>query len=215
MDEQVTNDEYRVEVDLDDPEHGYPIAERLAALAVDDKARESLGGNVLVTRDGPKLFLYAQDQAAAREAETVIRRLLEEEKLSAEVSLTRWHPVEEAWEPASVPLPGSEEEVAAERARNEARERGEVAESGEFDWEVGVYLPSWRDTLRLAKELEAEGMKVERRWKYLAVGALTEQRGEELAEAIRAKAPPDAEVEVLVNADTVPSAGFVRFGWWR
>jgi hypothetical protein len=215
LDEAATSDEWRVEVDLDDPDHGYSIAERLAALAVDDKARERLGGKVLVTRDGSKLFLYARDRLAAQEAESVVRQLLDEEKLSARVTQTRWHPVEEAWEPASVPLPGSEEEIEAERALNEARERREAAESGEFDWEVGVYLPSWRDTFRLAKDLEAEGLNVERRWKFLGVGAITEQRAEELAEEIRAKAPEDAEVEVLVNPDTVPTAGFVRFGWWR
>ena len=50
------DDGFRVEVELDDDEHGYSIRERLRALDLDDRARERLGRGVLVTRDGPRLF---------------------------------------------------------------------------------------------------------------------------------------------------------------
>jgi hypothetical protein len=46
------NDEFRVEVELDDDEHGYSTGERLRALDLDDEARERLGSMVMVTRDG-------------------------------------------------------------------------------------------------------------------------------------------------------------------
>jgi len=94
-----------VEVELDDDEHGYSIGERLRALDLDDKARERLGGGLMVTRDGPRLFLYAASEAQAREAEHVVRSLVEADELTAEIRVTRWHPVEEAWKDVSIPLP--------------------------------------------------------------------------------------------------------------
>ncbi|HEV2075477.1 MAG TPA: hypothetical protein VGR10_04515, partial [Thermoleophilaceae bacterium] len=63
-----------------------------------------------MTRDGPRLFLYAGVERAAREAERVVRELIEADELTAEVALTRWHPHEEAWRDASVPLPRTDAE---------------------------------------------------------------------------------------------------------
>ena len=84
------DEEWRVEVDLDDERHGYPLSERLRSHDLDDDARERLGGRVIVTRDGPRLYLYAASEDGAREAEGVIRRLLEEDNLTADVTVTRW-----------------------------------------------------------------------------------------------------------------------------
>jgi hypothetical protein len=63
------NDDWRVQVELDDEAHGHPLAERLRALDLDDDARKRLGGDVIVTRDGTRIYLYAADEQAAREAE--------------------------------------------------------------------------------------------------------------------------------------------------
>ena len=89
-------DEFRVEVDLDDDERGSSLGERLRALDLDDDARKRLGGRVLVTRDGSRLFLYAASEAQASEAAEVVRSLAEADELTAEIRITRWHPVEEA-----------------------------------------------------------------------------------------------------------------------
>src|SRR5436309_15771438 len=88
-------DEWRVEVDLDDEQHGFTLGERLRSLDLDDEARERLGDRVVVTRDGAKMFLYAATEEQAREAERVARDLVAAEGLSAEIALTRWHPDEE------------------------------------------------------------------------------------------------------------------------
>ncbi len=64
----------------------------------------------MVTRDGSQLFLYASSEVAAREAERTIRELVEAEGLSAEIRVTRWHPVEESWRDASEPLPATPEQ---------------------------------------------------------------------------------------------------------
>ncbi len=187
-------DEFRIEVDLDDDRHGYSLGERLRALDLDEEARARVGEGVIVTRDGPRLFAYAGTQRQAREAERVVRRLLDEDQLTANVSVTRWHPLEETWTDASLPLPETDEERRAEYARKEAVEEREVDAEGEFDWKVYVALASREDASELARSLEQEGLPVARRWKYVAVGALTEERARELEERLRREAPPSADV---------------------
>ena len=76
----VATDEWRVEADLDDEESGFTLAERFRSLDLDEEAQKRLGGNVTVTRDGPRMFLYATSEEAVREAERVARELLEAEE---------------------------------------------------------------------------------------------------------------------------------------
>ena len=66
----MNGDEWRVEIDLDDEGHHYSLGERLRAHDLDDEARERLGRRVVVTRDGPQLFLYTTSEEAAHEART-------------------------------------------------------------------------------------------------------------------------------------------------
>lgn len=185
-------DEWRVEVDLDDEQHGFTLGERLRSLDLDDEARERLGDRVIVTRDGPRMFLYAGTEEQVREAERVARELVASEGLTARVAVTRWHPVEEAWKDPSVPLPATGKERALEERRREAVE----SRAGQHEWEVRVDLPSLSETSELAAGLKDEGLDVHRRWKHVLVGAPTESRAAELAERIRAQAPPGAQVHV-------------------
>jgi hypothetical protein len=191
------DEEYRVEVELADPEYGYSLRERLGALDLDDKARERLGRGVMVTRDGPRLFLYAESEAQAREAERVVRELVDDEELSAGIRVTRWHEIEEAWKDAAIPLPASAEEAAAEYAAREAAEAAEARE-GEYDWSVVVHLRERNAAVDLARRLEEEGHPVERRWRYVTVGAVTEERANELAARLRSEL---AEADVRVDVD--------------
>jgi hypothetical protein len=190
----VDEDEFRVEVDLDDDRHGYSLGERLRALDLDEEARARLGEGVIVTRDGARLFAYAGSERQAREAERVVRRLLAEDRLTADVSVTRWHPVEETWKDAFLPLPETDEERRVEYARKEAVEEREADSEGEFDWTVYVALATRDDASELARSLEQEGLAVARRWKYVAVGAITEERARELEERLRGEVPPGADV---------------------
>jgi hypothetical protein len=185
-------EEWRVEVDLEDEQHGLTLGERLRTLDLDDEARKRLGDRVIVSRDGPRMFLYAATEDQAREAERVARDLAAAEGLSAETALTRWHPDEEAWRDPSVPLPDTDEERAAEQQRHELAEE----RAGRQEWEVRVDLPSLRDTLDLARRLRDEGLEVHRRWRHLLMGAPTETQAAELADHIRSQAPPAAQVQV-------------------
>jgi hypothetical protein len=194
--EAPTSDEWRVEVELDDERHGFTIGERLRSLDLDDEARGRLGDRVIVTRDGSRLFLYARDEAAAREAESVARELISSEGLSAVIALTRWHPDEEAWRDAAEPLPQTEAERESEHERHEAEAEAEPARPWDYQWEVRVDLPTLRDTLDLAKRLEDEGIHVRRHWKYLLVGAATEERASELAERIGDEAHHGSSVHI-------------------
>jgi hypothetical protein len=204
------SDEWRVEVDLDDEQHGLKLGERLRSLDLDDEARERLGERVIVTRDGPMMFLYAQTDEHAREAERVARDLVADEGLSAEISLTRWHPDEEAWKDASIPMPETEEQRALERERREREAEDEPRPPWAYQWEVRVDLESRNDTRELASRLADEGIEARRHWKYLLVGAASEERANELAERIKAEVPGGSSVQVVTAG--APHPVFVFLG---
>jgi hypothetical protein len=194
-------EDFRVEVELDDEAHGYPLGERLRALNLDDEARDRLGRNVVVTRDGSRMFAYTPTEAQAREAERVISGLLADEGLSADLAVTRWHPVAEEWRDASLPLPDSAEEEELEYEEREAAERREAADDGEYDWRVVAEMRSRDAAGDLSRKLSDEGLPTTRRWRYVTVGAVTEELAEELADRLRRDAGDSADVWVEAHLD--------------
>jgi hypothetical protein len=90
-------DEYRVEVELADAEHGLSFFERLRSLNLDDHARERLGQTVTITRDGSQMFMYASTEKDARAAEATVRELVTEDHLSGEYTVTCWDPAAQEW----------------------------------------------------------------------------------------------------------------------
>ena len=111
--------------------------------AVED-AQKRFGGAVAVSADGPNLFAYADSREAVHDAESIIGDLLREQGLQAEMTIHRWHDLEERWEDEDVPLPQTEAERQAEHERLEADEAAESQASGRAFWEVRVELPSLR-----------------------------------------------------------------------
>jgi hypothetical protein len=206
-------EDFRVEVELNDEEYGYSLWERLRALHLDDEARRRLGPGVVVTRDGSRLFLYAQDEQRAREAGRVVRKLVEEDSLTGEVKVTRWHPVEQEWEDVSTPLPQGTDEERAEYESRVAEEASEAEAEGEYDWQVVVHLGSRDEAAGLAEKLGGEGLPVAHRWRYVVVGALTGEAAEELADRIRGDAPTGAEVGVEASLSDVPAGPFQFVGF--
>jgi hypothetical protein len=205
----VYEDEWRVEVALDDDEHGFGLGERLRAHDLDDEARERLGRRAVVTRDGSRVFLYTANEGEAREAERVARELVSADDLTATIAVTRWHPVEEAWKDASIPLPRTPEEEQEEAVRKEEAEWREVDEEGSYDWLVKVALPGRSEAAELAERLSGEEFPVHRRWRYVTVDVITEERANELGTRLRAELP---EAEVWIEATRpgdIPSPAFV------
>jgi hypothetical protein len=200
----VSDEDWRVEVELNDERHGHPLLERLRALDLDDAARTRLGNRVVVTRDGSKLFLYTAAEDDAKEAADVVRELARADRLSAEIAVTRWHPVEESWKDASVPLPRTEAERASERRAAEADRRGE--------WHVHVKAPDHDAAADLVQRLREVELPVERRWRYVTIGASSEEQAGEVAARIRDELP-DAELEIEPDLE-VPTPLFVMIRSW-
>lgn len=101
----MAQDEWRVEVHLDDLEHGFSLSERLRAVDLDDEVCDRLGQRVIVTRDGARLYVYTQSGESAREAERVVREVVAEDRLTADIRRRRWNPVDRFWQDAEEPLP--------------------------------------------------------------------------------------------------------------
>jgi len=207
-----STDEWRVEVSLDEEQQGLSLGEKLHSLELDDEARERLGGSVIVTRDGDYLFLYAWHEESALEAERAVRRLMEQDKLSGEVTLTRWHPLAEEWRPADEPLPATEEEKAREEHEAELAGHSEHRATGEHPWEVIIDLPDRRATLDLAGKLRGEGLSVKRRWKYLLIGVDSEASAVELGKRLEGEVPEGSHVGIRGNPEGMPAPGFLQLG---
>jgi hypothetical protein len=210
------SDDWRVTVDFDDEGDGTQLVEWLSARRLEAEERERLAGRVVVSRDGPRVYLYADEEQQARDAEGFIRAHLSSESRAANVSLERWHPVEQDWRESSVPLPETEDEIRAEHERQQAREASESFASGHAEWEVRVSLPSREATEALAEQLEAEGLPVVRRSTFMLVGAANRDDAEALAERLRAESPEGAKVEVEPGGgmvwEVMPHNPFAVFG---
>jgi len=204
-----SRDEWRVEVALDRDAHTDTLSGALHDLQLDNEARKLLGGSVIVTRDGSYLFVYAWHEQSAQEAERVVKDIMDHEKLIGQVRLMRWHPVAEEWKDAEEPLPEDEAALAEEMRENEEEGRKE-ASYGAYPWEVVIDLPHVRETFKLADRLRGEGFPVKRRFRYLLVGANTEDDAVELGKRLEAEVPDDAHVGVRGNPGDMPLPTFVN-----
>jgi hypothetical protein len=210
-------EDWRVKVVFEADEHRHRLSGFLQDYELEEDLAERLRGRVVVSQDGPTLFLYAETRDQAQAALEVVRSFLDEYEVEADVELKRWHEAEERWEDPEVPLPDSPGEVRAERERLTEQEREESAADEMYEWEVQVVLPDHQSTKDLAERLEREGLKPLRRWRYLVIPVPSEDDGNELAERIRAEAPPDAGVAVEASYGEVVAANpsfsaFAMFG---
>lgn len=196
------HDDFRITVDFDEEADGADLLERLGARRFAAEERRRFGDRVIVSRDAARVFLYTAAEAEAREVERHVRLEVEEQGAAAAVAVERWHPVEEAWVDAAVPLPATEAELAAEEARREAREEAEALASGHADWEVRVELPDHAGCVALAERLEAEGIPVVARHTFLLAGAVSEEHARGLAERLRRELPA-ATVHVQAGGEMV------------
>jgi hypothetical protein len=209
-------DDWRVTVDFDDEGDGAQFAERLAAFELEAEERERLGDRVIVSRDGPRVFLYTDAEERARAVHETVSARIESEGLSAVTAFERWHPVEQAWKDASVAMPRTDEQLEAEHERLQEREAAESLETGRSQWEVRVELASHEDTVALAERLESEGIPLVRRYTFLLAGAVNEDDARALAERLEREVPEGARIAVEPGGGLVwevtPSNPFAVFG---
>jgi hypothetical protein len=189
-------EDFRVHVRMTERDDAADLVKRLEAMELEHEVMQRLGSHVVVSRDGPEVFLYTDTEEAARESERVVRSLMEEHDRAGEIDVRRWHPDAEDWETLDKPLPSTEEEREAERAQLMEREAEESEAEGFSEWEVRIELSHRREAAELERRLESEGLPVTRRWRFLLVGALNEEEANELGERLRAEAPPDSDVRV-------------------
>jgi len=209
------SDDLRLTVEFDDEDAARDLVRWLHEARLEAGDRQRIGDRVIVSRDDETVYLYAGDEEQAQEVARLIQARVGH-PAAARIALDRWHPVEQRWEDAAVPLPRTEEEIQAEHDRRQAREAAESRASGRAEWEVRVELPDRESTDELADRLEGEGLPVVRRSTFVLVGAANEDEAHELAARLETEAPEGARVEVEPGGQMVwevtPSNPFAVFG---
>jgi hypothetical protein len=176
-------DDWRIRIDLPEEQHAETLLGRLGLDLGSDEAKrlagELEGRRLAVSRDGNKLFVYASSPAEAERARAIVEAELADEGLEAEISaVERWLEDEERWTGDPPSETWEEEEV----------------ERGYAPWEVRVERESHADARRLADELEGEGYDVVRRFRYVIVGAASEEEARKLADRLHGEAEAGGEV---------------------
>jgi hypothetical protein len=210
------NDDWRLQIDVDDEGGGASLSERLDAAELEHELSVAFHDRLIVSADGPRVFVYAGTREGAEQARDLIAKLAGEHGWTAEVELTHWHPEAEEWESPDLPLPASGAAKIAEHAELIAAERKHLEETGEPEFEVRVDLPSHRDAAHFAELLRAEGLPAVRRWKYLVVGAADEDGARALATRLEGEAPAGSKVTVEGSGQVAyaerPANPFAIFG---
>lgn len=193
-------DDWRVTVTFSDAADARKWVQAIRERRVADEVRYRLGDSVVVSADGPRLFIYAPTEDTARAADRALREVLNHHQMvPTGFAFDRWHPDEQDWEDAGVPMPLSDEQRAAERQRLMDYQAQQSAAFGQAGWQVRIELPSHREAVELAWRLRAEGRPAIRRWKYLIVGAASEDEASALAGVIAQHAPADASIQTQAN----------------
>jgi hypothetical protein len=210
------NDEWRLQIDVQDASDGAALTEQLAAAEAEHELSLAFHDRVIVSRDGARTFAYAGTREQAERAGDFIAKLAEQRGWSAVTELKHWHPLAERWEEPDLPLPADDAARVAEHEELIAAERGELEERGAPEFEVRVDLPSHREAVRFAERLRAEGLPAVRRWKYLVVGAADEDSAKQLAARLRSEAPGGSEVATEGSGQVAwaerPANPFAVFG---
>jgi hypothetical protein len=206
-------EDWRIKVVFEQDEHRHRLSGFLRDYELEEDLAERLRGRVVVSQEGPRLFLYADTRDQAEAAIEVVRQFMAQYEVEASVELKRWHELEERWEDPDVPLPQDAAAEERERDRLTDEERAESRADGYPEWEVQVTLPDHRSTTQLAQRLEHEGLDVHRRWRYIVIPVASEEDGAQLAERLRNEVPEGVEVNVegTYGAVVARAPGFSAF----
>jgi hypothetical protein len=211
------HDDFRIRVEVS-REQAHELLRALEAHERDGGAGLPSPEHVAVSHEDGHVFLYADSSEEATRARATVEAVLSEKGIAAQVSSSRWHPEEERWEDASLPLPSTAAEHSAEHARLEELETDESEQIGHPEWEVRVTLPTHHDARSFAERLAGEGMPVRRHWRHLNLGTRDEDEARALAERLRDEAPRGSSFEVQGDAwdawseVNAPARPFAIFG---
>lgn len=189
-------DDWRIRIEPREAAHAETLLERLGFDLGSDEAkrlaRELEGHRLAVSRDGDTIFVYAESQAEVNQARQIVEAELENERIEADTTLEHWLHGEERW---------------SSEAPQETWEQEEL-DRGYAPWEVRVERDSHEEADELADQLEAESYDVVRRWRYVIVGAGSEEEARELARRLHGEAEPGGELVWEVT----PQNPFAVFG---
>ena len=191
------SDDWRIRIQLPEEHHANSLLGRFGLELTSDEGRklaeELEGRRLAVSQDENDLFVYASTQAEAQQARAIVEAELADEGMLAQVSEPeRWLRDEERWSNEPPQETWEEEEV----------------ERGNAPWEVRVERPSHDEADALADQLEKEGYRVIRRFRYVIVGTASKEEAEELAQRLHGEAEPGGELVWEV----APQNPFVIFG---
>jgi len=190
------SDDWRIRIELGETVHADTLLGRLGLDLGSDEAqrlaKELQGHRLAVSNDEDTVFVYVDAAAQADQTRKIVEAELQDEGIEAETITEHWLPEEERW--SGEPPSETWEE--------------EVIEHGHAPWEVRVELLSHEEADKLADELEREGFDVARRWRYLIVGAGSEEEARALAKRVHGDAEPGGEVVWEVT----PQNPFAVFG---
>jgi hypothetical protein len=210
------NDEWRLQIDVKGESNAGSLTEKLDAAELEHELSEAFHDRLIVSGDGPRVFVYAGTREQAEQARDLIAKLAATHGWTIDTALTHWHPEAEEWEDPDLPLPAGDAAKVAEHEELIAAERKEFEASGEPEFEIRIDLPSHRDAVRFAELLRAEGLPAVRRWKYLVVGAADEDSAKELATRLEGEAPSGSKVIVEGSGQVAyaerPANPFAVFG---
>ncbi len=190
-------DDWRIRIELPEEAQAESLLGRLGLdLGTDEAkrlAQELAGRRLAVSRDGNELFVYASTPAEAERARGIVEAELADEGVEASTStVERWLHDEERWTGEPPQETWEEEEL----------------ERGYAPWEVRVERDSHAEARELADELEREGYDVVRRWRFLIVGAGSEEEARDLAQRVHGEVEPGGELVWEVT----PQNPFAVFG---
>ncbi len=188
------NDDWRLQVDPQDPSHAQAVTERLQARELEHDLSNAFHDRVIVSRDDKRIFLYAGSREQAESARELLRSLAQQHGWELDLELKHWHPTAEDWEDPDVPLPADDATKLAEHEAMIAAERKQVEDTGHPEFEVRIDLPSRHEAVELAQRLRNEGLLPVHRWRYVLLGATDEDNAKALAKQIEDEAPPGSKV---------------------
>ncbi len=178
----MANDDWRIRIEVEEEEHAAGFLNRLTG-DLDEEARELANEleshRLAVSRDGDTVFVYAATRAAAEQALLVVDAQLRAHGVEAQTSkVEHWIDEEDRWD----------DEPPGETWEEEELDRGFAP------WEVRVECSSREEADELAKKLEAEGYKPERRFQYLIVGTASREDADALATRLHGQVEAGGEV---------------------
>jgi len=191
----MARDDWRIRIELEgDRAEGF--LERIG-LDLGSRARELAKDleeeRLPVSRDGDTIFVYASSRMQAEQALRVVKAELAEDGVEPLViRVEHWLHDEERWD---------------DEPKHETWEE-DVLRRGFAPWEVRVECKSHDEADALADRLEEEGVDVVRRWRYVIVGASTEEEARALAKRLHGEV--EAGGEVVWEA--MPRNPFAIFG---